>query len=260
MAYDYISGVYYDPNELYHHGIKGQKWGVRRFQPYSTTGARKGGKTGKEIGLAKRAGDSIKKFRQERAAKKAETAKAKAAKAAEDKRKRDEQLMADKERILREGSAGEVLTLKGKITNQELRTAVERINLEQQLSSVAAKQVSDGKKVLESIGGFVKTTADIANDVKRAKSAVDDILGKEEEKQRKKLINEGTAEDVKKYGTKYLKAEDYKTIANRMKNQVEIEKYLQETTNEAAEDSEKMASMKRIRQMIDDALDEREDN
>lgn len=23
---------YYNPNELYHHGIKGQKWGVRRFQ------------------------------------------------------------------------------------------------------------------------------------------------------------------------------------------------------------------------------------
>ena len=22
-------------NELYHHGIKGQKWGVRRFQDYS---------------------------------------------------------------------------------------------------------------------------------------------------------------------------------------------------------------------------------
>ena len=25
----------YKTNELYHHGIKGQKWGVRRFQDYS---------------------------------------------------------------------------------------------------------------------------------------------------------------------------------------------------------------------------------
>ena len=41
----------HSPNELYHHGILGQKWGIRRFQPY-----RKGEKVkgGKEVGKAKK--------------------------------------------------------------------------------------------------------------------------------------------------------------------------------------------------------------
>ena len=44
--------VYYG-DSLEHHGIKGQKWGIRRFQPYSK-GKKKGKKKGKEVGAAEK--------------------------------------------------------------------------------------------------------------------------------------------------------------------------------------------------------------
>lgn len=47
--YYYISP---SPNDLQHYGVLGMHWGIRRYQPYSSTGPRKGGKTGKEVGEA----------------------------------------------------------------------------------------------------------------------------------------------------------------------------------------------------------------
>ena len=42
-----------EDKELKHYGVIGMRWGVRRYQPYSVK-PRESGKTGKEVGLAKK--------------------------------------------------------------------------------------------------------------------------------------------------------------------------------------------------------------
>jgi hypothetical protein len=41
-------------NELQHHGVQGQRWGIRRYQPYPSGTKLKSGKSTKEVGEAKK--------------------------------------------------------------------------------------------------------------------------------------------------------------------------------------------------------------
>lgn len=132
--------------ELYHEGVKRRSgrypWGsgARPYQSMERNSSRR------HTSLV-----SYVKGRKEQ--KRLEEAKQKAREAAEEKRRHD----ADKERVLREGSATEVLKYRGELTNQELQNAVSRLNLEASLTKISEKEAKQMMDRIDSVMQNVKT-------------------------------------------------------------------------------------------------------
>ncbi len=64
---------------------------------------------------------------------------------------------ADKERVLREGTATEVLKYQGELTNQELQNAVTRLTLESNLRNLSQKETKSAIDKVDEIMKTVKT-------------------------------------------------------------------------------------------------------
>lgn len=116
---------------LYHHGIKGMHWGIRRFQPYPKGSKKKG----KEVGEA---------------AKKAPEKKL-------SEKEAKELYEKEKERALKSGSAGDIIQFKGDLTNTQMETAIKRLDLEKKLTNYATPVVKSSKERFNEIMNDVKT-------------------------------------------------------------------------------------------------------
>lgn len=142
-------------DELYHHGILGQKWGVTNGPPYPL---KEGDHSAAEQKMARRS------TRQERIAARRARKQQKheikmQKKAAKAEHKRQE--------ILRKGDAKAVSKLKGNISNDEYREVFQRLQNERyldELTSSQMKEVSAKINSMKNILSNIKTSSDAAID------------------------------------------------------------------------------------------------
>ncbi|MBO5108589.1 MAG: hypothetical protein J6B97_09185 [Bacteroidales bacterium] len=158
-----FTGLAEDELFLEHHGIKGQKWGVRRFQPY-----RQGMKVagGKVVGAAKKVKQRFKDIGDARQKKKAAKLKAKTVKKAQATRKANANFEAEKKKAIESGSIEDLAKFKGKLTNEEYSKAFLRLQNEKKMSDmVAANQktvwdtIDKGMSIVQKVGGYANTIA-----------------------------------------------------------------------------------------------------
>lgn len=102
-------------------------------------------------------GDYIKSRKAKKAEEQMQKDMAEARKRAAAEEERKKYLEADKERVLRAGSAAEVLQYKGMLTNKELETAYNRIDWEKKLSSVAASEIQSNMQKMDNAMKNLKT-------------------------------------------------------------------------------------------------------
>ncbi len=152
----------FESNYLAHHGILGQKWGHKNGPPYPLD-ADKHSANEKKKGWMQSLRD---KSEAKKAAKKKQAALEKARKTKEANKKKQqlkEEYEAKKKKVLESGKPSEVYKYQGAMSNEELRRALDRIDMERRLSDMANKETKTGHQKIADLMSKAKDYKDWAN-------------------------------------------------------------------------------------------------
>lgn len=167
MAYNMLYETYVGADDyslsLKHHGIKGQKWGVRRFQnangSLTAEGKRRYSVDGGGGGL------------KEKAIRVYNTAKEKVGKATDYyKEKKAQRTEAERAKAINDGDVKTILKYADTMSTNELREVINRANTMKQLNDLAN---SDRKSTMEKIQNVATKMANFGNAIANAKGAYD---------------------------------------------------------------------------------------
>ena len=135
-------------NELYHFGINGQKWGIRRYQ--NEDGSRTPeGRIHYGYKNISPSGEIVKDRREIRIEKREARKAAREAKRVAKEEKKRAEFEKKKEEAVRSGSIEDVMKYSKYLTNDEKRVAIERLRYDSQLSEMASKHLDAKSKLAE---------------------------------------------------------------------------------------------------------------
>lgn len=197
-------------NVIVHHGIKGQKWGIRRT-PEQLGHVVKSG--------AKRIKNAVTTVSEKRKAKK--QAKAEAEEEAT-KKKQAEDLETRKNKILKSRSARQLYENADLFTTQELQSAYNRLVLEKNISQLTPQEKSAGQKAVdfyinngEKVAKVIGTTNKVITNAKRFRDLVN---GDSSSKKSSDNKNPTEKSDKKKKGGSTIAGEARKAAADAAKD------------------------------------------
>ena len=262
-------GIHYD-SVIEHHGIKGQKWGVRRYQNPDGTltplGRKKLGRLERRVTklgntvkqsrsrymtLAKKKKNGTATSKELREYDQLSSALRKSSKklkrvSSELDSKKDSLKIKSTEELVKSGTKEEILSRSGELTTQQLQEAFTRLNTRAQIERLDSNTKSKGAKFVDKLASTASTLTSVYDSVQKITKVTNAIgltdikLGQKKDDGVSKFINTASASELWKMRSK-LTPDQKKQAVERLKAEKAIKGYAKEQKTEEDEIAKKLA-------------------